>query len=165
MVENVKGKHQIFQRAKVLVLDRRMQKYDRRRLPSSIATYSVENGLSCMKIIWKKILGGVGIRTRGLSHAKRTLYHWVTPPFLLSLFFNPVKIQIFCFYNEFPMGLFWNTYLTKKVIKPFLKSLVGPILFDRNFMSSFFLSKNVTYLLSLKRKSFKGHNLQTTYTI
>ena len=38
LVENVKGKHQIFQRAKVLVLDRRMQKYDRRRLPSSIAT-------------------------------------------------------------------------------------------------------------------------------
>ena len=33
-----------------------MQKYDRRRLPSSIATYSVENGLSCMKIILKKFL-------------------------------------------------------------------------------------------------------------
>ena len=32
------------------------------------------------KFIYKKKSGGAGFRTPDLPHAKRTLYHWATPP-------------------------------------------------------------------------------------
>ena len=112
--------------------------------------HSVENGLSCMKIILKKIFWrSRDSNPRPFACEANTLPLSYTPISYLihQKFQSKLKIFLSSFYNEFSMGLFQNTYLTKKVIKPFLKSLVGPILFDRNFMSSFFLSKNVTYFL------------------
>jgi hypothetical protein len=43
----------------------------------------------------KSFIGGAGIWTRGFPHAKRTLYHWVTPPkFFVKAGFAISKIRV-----------------------------------------------------------------------
>jgi hypothetical protein len=44
--------------------------------------------------------GGAGDRTRGLSHAKRTLYHWATPPHEIIPAVAPTNYTEGCLENE-----------------------------------------------------------------
>ena len=40
----------------------------------------MESKLGNLSNKWEKGIGAAGDRTPGFSHAKRTLYHWVTTP-------------------------------------------------------------------------------------
>ena len=48
-------------------------------------TITSQNGL------FQKKIGGAGIWTQDIPHAKRTLYHWATPPLLTIVveYFRP----------------------------------------------------------------------------